>query len=76
MNFLATNSLIIILLVVVVLFFIYEIYFKYTPTEELPTFIDVELESSSSQSDDSTLDKEVLEAVKIAVKIHREEAHG
>jgi hypothetical protein len=75
MSFIATNGLIILLLVVVILFFLYELYFKSEPPQELPTFIDVELEESSTQIDDKNLDKDILEAVKIAIKIHREKAN-
>ena len=79
MEFITANSQIIALLVVILLFFIYELYVKSQPEEEITAFIEVEdtqEESSlSSVSLDKSLDKEILEAVKIAVKIHKERSN-
>ena len=76
MEFIAANGYLILLLVVILLFFIYELYIKPQPEEEFPTFIELEESSEDIKIDyDKSLDKEVLEAVKIAIKIHREKAY-
>ena len=74
MEFIATNGQIIALLVVLLLFLIYELYIKPQSEDELPSFLDLEEESTIEEKDKS-LDKEVLEAVKMAVKIHREKSN-
>jgi len=74
MDFVATNSWFIALLVVLLLFLIYELYIKPQSEDELPSFLDLEEESTIEEKDKS-LDKEVLEAVKMAVKIHREKSN-
>jgi len=74
MEFITTNGQIIALLVVLLLFLIYELYIKPQPEEELPTFIELE-EDISVEDQDKSLDREVLEAVKMAIKIHKEKSN-
>jgi len=77
MEFIATNGQIIALLVVILLFLIYELFVKnYERQEdEIISFLAEEEQERDAQADDKSLDKEVLEAVKIAVKIHREKSN-
>jgi Ca2+/Na+ antiporter len=74
MEFLTANSLLLLLLAVVLLFFIYQLYFKVEEQEETPKFIELDIDNKNTK--DKTLDKEILEAVKLAVKMHREKKDG
>jgi len=75
MEFLTTNSLLLLLLVVSLFFLIYQLYFKIEDKDEQSPPI-VELGIDNSEPEDKILDKEILEAVKIAVRMHREKKDG
>jgi len=74
MEFLTANSLLLILLVVALLFFIYQLYFRVEERDDSPNVIDLDIDNKNPE--DKILDKEIIEAVKLAVKMHREKKDG
>jgi len=76
MDFIAANSVYVGLLAVILLLFIYELYFKPQKDDDKIDIVESYETIDTTKLNDKLLDKEIQEAVKIAIKLHREKANG